>query len=61
MLVAVTSVTLDIPRFFQFKYDPEQQDYWPTELMEDPAYIRKLMREGAAEALNDADEIWKLS
>lgn len=40
VFVVVASVTLDIPRFFHFKLEEDQKDYWTTDLHENPSYIQ---------------------
>ena len=42
LVVFLTSITLKLPRFFQFQlieFDGAT-DYWTTPIMEDPVYIR---------------------
>ena len=40
VVAVVNSVTLELPRFFEFQPIHNHTDYWTTDLMEDPAYIQ---------------------
>ena len=39
-LVIVTSIVLDLPRFFHFELVDHQTEYWTSKLMENPVYVR---------------------
>ncbi|XP_059083030.1 uncharacterized protein LOC131880413 [Tigriopus californicus] len=40
IVAVVCSVTLELPRFLEFKLVKNNTDYWTTDLMEDPSYIQ---------------------
>lgn len=40
IVAIVCSVTLELPRFLEFKLVKNNTDYWTTDLMEDPNYIQ---------------------
>ena len=39
-LVMSLSVTVEIPRFFQFELVDNNTEYWTTSVMENPEYVR---------------------
>jgi hypothetical protein len=38
------SIILDLPRFFHFELVDHQTEYWTSKLMENPVYIRYVIR-----------------
>ena len=40
IFVGIISVTLEVPRFFEFELNPNKTDYWTTFLYEETIYIR---------------------